>query len=109
MNMDLKNRIERTIIQSQQAYDLYKDGRMYYQAKRIYNINISMLTLLNEYKYICNIEHLPTIINYIFHIEDWKLQFEAEEQSLSALDQVFAFERFKNSIPFPKEIIEILK
>lgn len=107
--MTIESKIIRSIDRSAGAYELYKVDKMYYQALRIFSANKKLYDLLVEYSFLCEESIVKEVHNYIFHLEDWFEQFNHSATSLVQLEDVFAFERLKNSIPFPSDFINKLK
>ena len=103
--IDLEQRLYVNILQSEYAYRLYLKDRRYYSAKRIYLSNLEILDSLNEYKYIVDRESVDAVINYIFHLQDWILQFNETEKVLVGIEDIFAFQKLVNHIPFPKSFV----
>lgn len=97
----LKNR-------SEFAYKEYRENKKYYQAKRIYNANTELMDLLKEFQFICDDLILMDLYKYIFHLEDWFLQFEKLESEICYLDQDFTFTRLEHSFQFPSEFFNKL-
>lgn len=108
MKNNIKKDLKRSIERSQKAYELYCEDKLYYLAKRIYEANKSVYELVNQYLFCCNIEEVEDVINYIFHLEDWFLQFEKEKTKVKKLDEEFIFVSFDKSISFPKKFIDNL-
>jgi muramoyltetrapeptide carboxypeptidase LdcA involved in peptidoglycan recycling len=105
----MEEKIIRAIVRSETAYQFYKIEKAYYQSKRIYTANLSIYNLLIEYSYVCDEDLITETLNYIFHLEDWFLQYKELEKSVTQLQQEFIFERFKNSPSFPKHFKSKLK
>lgn len=103
--MNIEKKISRSIHRSTSAYNLYKEDKMYYQALRIFSANKKIYKLLIQYSYRCDETVLVDVYNYIFHLEDWFQQFNKYAKSNIELEQVFVFDRLKNSIPFPSDFI----
>jgi hypothetical protein len=91
------------------AYELYMTEKKYYQALRIWEANKETYKLLLVFLYDCNEEELETVLNHIFHLEDWFNQFEESKKVVPNLESEFFFTRFKGSPKFPKHIIDIIK
>jgi hypothetical protein len=106
--MKLKEKIIRSIGRSTTAYNLYKNDKMYYQALRIFKANKKIYKLLVQYSYSCDESIVENIYHYIFHLEDWFEQFNKFAADTIQLEDVFVFERLKNSIPFPSDFINKL-
>ena len=106
-NLNLvKNNIER----SQKAYDLYKTYPNYHHALHIFNANKVIYEELNKLLASDKLSYSfrNQIYNYIFHLEDWFLQFGLYEKHVEGLEEEFIFEPFKHSIPFPTNFIKDL-
>ncbi|MFM9825244.1 hypothetical protein [Flavobacterium sp.] len=103
--MILEKKIIREIQRSTNAYELYKEDKMYYQALRIFSANKKIYKLLVQYSYDCEEGILKDVYNYIFHLEDWFNQFNKYADNTIELEAEFVFERLKNSIPFPSDFI----
>lgn len=95
-----KKRINLAIIRSEKAYRYYLKDKLYFQALRIYKANEILYNLLQEYQLNCSNEEQEKICNYIFHLEDWMLQFEDNKIKVKSPIEIFIFERWKESIPF---------
>jgi len=87
---------------SEFAYQEYFKNRKYYQAKRIYSANKEILDLLREFQFLCEEDLLEDVNHYIFHLEDWFLQFYELEKRVEDLDDNFVFERLEHSFKFPR-------
>ena len=94
---------------SEYAYREYLKEKKYYQAKRIYNVNKELLEMLKEFQYMCEPSLLDLVCVYIFHLEDWFLQFEINEEKVSHLEDNFVFSRLNYSFSFPTEFYEKIK
>lgn len=103
--MNIEKKIIRSIHRSTSAYNLYKEDKMYYQALRIFSANKKTYKLLIQYSYLCDETILEDVYNYIFHLEDWFQQFNKYAKNDIGLEEVFVFDRLKNSIPFPSYFI----
>ncbi len=106
--MKLKEKIIRSIGRSTKAYDLYKNDKMYYQALRIFKANTKVYELLVQFSYSCDEAIVQEVYHFIFHLEDWFEQFNKFASNPTQLEDVFVFERLKNSIPFPSDFINKL-
>ena len=107
--MEIIKKIEILSKRSQFAYQEYLKGKKYYQAKRIFNANKELLELLKEFQFVCDSDLLEIVYSYIFHLEDWFLQFEEKEKQVTNLEEEFVFFRFDNSFSFPSEFYEKIK
>ena len=101
----METELIRAILKMQLAYKFYLEDKMYFQAKRIYKSNTVIYDLLLKYLVVCDEDIFEDISNYIFHLDDWMLQFDDLEKTVTNLEQSFVFNRLEKSIPFPKEII----
>jgi hypothetical protein len=106
--MKLELAILRSIERTTRAYNLYKEDRMFYQALRIHKANKQVYELLVQFSHTCEESILKDVHNYIFHLEDWFEQFDKFVTETIQLEDVFVFERLKNSIPFPSDFIDKL-
>lgn len=97
-NLILKLAIDR----SEKAYKLYLSNKLYFQALRIYKANQIVYRLLQDYQLICNSDEQEYVCNYIFHLEDWMLQFKHAELKVKNPTEVFIFERWEGAVPFQK-------
>ncbi len=98
------------IERAQEAYQLYLQGRKYYQALRIYKANQNIYFLINENAHFWIHADKSAIINFLFHLEDWFEQFNLLVTLKSPeLKDEFIFDRFENSPAFPKNIIDIIR
>lgn len=96
----LINNIQRAEV----AYQKYKISPNYHHAKHIYHANKIIYEELNRLlsQPVNSSYDIRQIIEYLFHLEDWFLQFEELENSIEDLEQEFIFMRFKNFISFPQ-------
>ena len=101
----LEHKLRKTILHSQAAYEEYKAAKLYFQALRIYKANKKIYKLLDKYKFYADSETIIEVFNYLFHLDDWFLQFEALENKNPNLEDEFIFVRFEKSIPFPKTFV----
>lgn len=106
--MKLELAILRAVERSTAAYNLYKDDKMYYQALRIYKANTKVYELLVQFSSSCDEVIVQEVYHFIFHLEDWFEQFNKFANKTVELEDVFVFERLKNSIPFPSDFINKL-
>lgn len=102
----LKNNIER----SQKAYELYKNNANYHHALHIYHANKVIYEELNKLlnSKMVDVSFKNKVYNYIFHLEDWFLQFHLHEKQVSELEDKFAFAPLEFNIPFPANFVEDL-
>lgn len=96
----IETKLLRAIERSEQAYSLYKQNQKYFQALRIFKANKVIYQLLEEYLFICSDDKTQSVNNYLFHLEDWMVQFQKEEIDKKLADS-FVFERLDDSIAFP--------
>lgn len=101
-----KEKLIRAIRRSEKAYELYKDGMCYFQALRILKANKKIYFLLEEFIFECEEKDLEKVFLYIYHLEDWFENFEHAQDKQPGLGDLFVFERFAQSPPFPKNFIE---
>lgn len=110
MGISIEKKITRSIQRSEAAYELYLEDKLYFQALRIYNSNILVYNLLNDFAFSCEEDILKDVLKYIFHLDDWFLQFKETEVKLKPnSEDLFVFERFNKSIAFPVDFINMLK
>jgi hypothetical protein len=108
--MNSLSKLTQAIERSELAYQLYIKEKKFFQAIRIYNSNKLIYSILESIL----IEEISldkkTIINFIFHLDDWFSQFDKtlEYQSIE-LNDTFVFERIEGMFPFPKDFVIILK
>ena len=90
------------------AYQKYKICPNYHHAKHIYHANKTIYEELNKLlSQPANFSYdIKQVIDYIFHLEDWFLQFEKLEGSIEDLEQEFIFMPFKSFISFPQNFKE---
>ena len=104
MEIRIEKKIIRSIQRSQSAYELYLEDKFYFQALRIYKSNLQVYSLLNEYVFLCEESVLSDVLKYIFHLDDWFLQFKQAEVQLSPNpEDLFVFDRLNKSISFPSD------
>jgi hypothetical protein len=97
------------IERSQKAYQLYLSDKRYFQALRIFNANQQIYHIVASGE-ISDDSIRDLIVEYVFHLEDWFVQFKYFERSQKPeLEDVFVFEPLSDSVRFPKLIIESLK
>jgi DNA modification methylase len=97
------------IKRSQLAYNLYQEHRKFYQALRIYKANKAIYLLLIENGDLWNNVPDNSVIEYIFHLEDWFEQFDyLVASSVINLDDEFLFNRFEHSPPFSGKIMDVI-
>lgn len=106
--MEIISKIKVLKSRSEFAYQEYLKNKKYYQAKRIYSANIELMALLKEFQFLCDNTILVDLYRYIFHLEDWFLQFEKLERGIHNLDEDFVFTRLEYSFQFPSEFFNKL-
>lgn len=104
--ISLKNNIER----SQKAYALYKTNPTYHHALHIYHANKIIYEELNNLlgSEITDINFKNGIYTYLFHLEDWFLQFNLQEKQITNSEDRFVFAPLEYNISFPSQFIERL-
>lgn len=108
--MNIEEKLIIAIQRSESAYQNYKIEKLYCQASRIFNANKEVYCLLQSYIYEEGIIEIESVFNFIFHLEDWFLQFEAiKDKNQPQLEDIFVFERLKVSFIYPKQFIHQLK
>jgi hypothetical protein len=86
------------------AYEEYILHRNYITARRIYSANQEVYEFLRELLYSTENVELSSIIQYMFHLEDWFAQFENKvERDIPELEDKFVFERLNGAMAFPKD------
>lgn len=109
MEISIEKKIIRSIQRSEAAYKLYLEDKLYFQALRIYNSNVLVYNLLNDFVFSCEELILNDVLEYIFHLDDWFLQFKQTEDKLQpSSEDLFVFDRLNKSIPFPAGFINML-
>jgi len=105
--------IKELVFQSRRAnkaYELYKIEKYYHQALRIYYANRKIYKLLVENAKLWNDSVAKEVIEFIFHLEDWFIQFHLLAKELKpGLEDVFVFAKLEHSFSYPKGIIDKLK
>jgi len=102
----IRENLKIAIARSQKAYELYStQGRLFFQAKRIYEANKIVYRLLNEYLFEEGILVEDTF-NYLYHLEDWFVQFEYFDKAVKHPSEIFIFERWKGGLAFPKAFVK---
>ena len=109
--MNEYNLIRNNIARSQRAYNLYKKIPNYHHALHIFNANKIVYDELNNLlaSESINVDFKEGIIDYLFHLEDWFLQFSLHEKKIDNPEDEFIFSSFKYSITFPTEFIGYLQ
>ena len=99
----LANNIKR----SELAYRLYCENTKYHQALHIFHANqivYDELNFLLEKEGLSD-SVLKATINYLFHLEDWFLQFSMLEKKIESPQQDFSFLPLDDNIPYVKWLI----
>jgi hypothetical protein len=105
----IKKKLQRVIERSENAYEAYRKQQLYFQAIRIYQANIQLYGLLEDYLLECEDTEQEAVCEYLFHLEDWMNQFKAYEEKNPAYTSSFIFDRWEGAIAFPKQFVEKLK
>ena len=50
---------------------------------------------------------MQEVINYIFHLEKWFIQFDNEKNKIKDIEETFIFQAFDDHIPFPKNFLKL--
>lgn len=103
-----KQELRSAIYRSERAYQLYSQEKLFFQAIRIYKANEIIYNKLQEYQLFCPLEEQENVCNYIFHLEDWMVQFEYSKQKINNPNESFIFDRWYGAISFPKDFINNL-
>lgn len=103
----LKNNIKR----SELAYRFYCENKKYHHALHIFYANKIIYDELNNLLQENGLDEsvLESIFNYLFHLEDWFLQFSILEEGIEDPQHVFSFLPLEDSIPYPTEFLEAIK
>lgn len=103
INNALINNIER----SEEAYKVYKKGLTYHQALHIFYANTNVYKELNHLlsNYDIDQDLNRKIFDYIFHLEDWFLQFLNLEKEVTCIEETFCFPSLRYSIPYPSKFL----
>lgn len=99
--MKIEKALYRAIVRSEETYSLYLKDKLLFQALRIYEANREVYKLLTEYYYICPEEKMVDVTQYLFHLNDWFNNFEANKDNVS-LKSKFIFDRLDDQFPFPE-------
>lgn len=102
----LINNIQR----SQLAYELYSKCPNYHHAMHIFRANEEVYSCLNKLLQleVMNREMSEKFFNYLFHLEDWFLQFSILEKHVENIEEKFSFEPLQNNIAYPSDFLESL-
>lgn len=102
----LTNNIKR----SEQAYQIYRKNKNYHNALHIFHANEIVYEELNASlkAQSLNNELLEETTNYLFHLEDWFLQFSILKRTVNNPEQDFSFLPLKDNIPYPSHFLELL-
>lgn len=103
----LKNNIKRSEI----AYQVYSRNKNYHNALHIFHANEIIYDKLNNLLKEQDLSEsfLELIINYLFHLEDWFLQFSILELEIVKPEQDFSFLPLEDNIPYPANFLEVIK
>ena len=107
--MEIINKLIVLNNRNQLAYQEYLTTTKYYQANRIYSVNTEILNLLKEFQFICDKDIEELTIKYIFHLEDWILQFLEHKKKIKSIQDKFVFDKLNESFEFPNEFYKKLK
>ena len=100
--------IYHNMTRSNRAYQMYKNKSTYYNACHIYNANKIIYDSLNQLLIDdLSEKELQEVINYIFHLEKWFIQFDNEKNKIKDIEETFIFQAFDDHIPFPKNFFKI--
>ena len=102
----LKNNIKR----SELAYQLYSRDKRYHQALHIHCANKIVYDELNKLlsNEALSDSVIESAINYLFHLEDWFLQFSILEKDIEDPQHIFSFLPLEKNIPYPSNFVEVL-
>lgn len=103
-------RLINNIKRAEASYRDYCEAPNYHHAMHIFYANKEVYDLLNlllEKPEFLN--YLDDIFNYIFHLEDWFLQFKLLEKDIIDLEQEFKFMPLNAAIPYPKKFLRMLE
>lgn len=102
----LTNNIRR----SELAYRAYCKNKNYHHALHIFHANEVVYDELNALlkgKDLSN-KLLEETANYLFHLEDWFLQFSILERETHKPEQNFSFLALKGGIAYPSDFLEMI-
>ena len=104
----IHNALINNIKRSEAAYKVYQQGLTYHQALHIFHANKKIYDELNCLLENNNIDSNMSkkIFNYIFHLEDWFLQFSKSEEDVESIEDRFSFISLKYSVPYPASFLE---
>lgn len=98
------------INRAEASYKIYCKIPNYHHAMHILHANEKIYSCLNllleDPKHL---EHREEIFNYLFHLEDWFLQFRSLEKGITDLEQEFKFMPLENAIAYPKCFLRTLE
>lgn len=102
----LINNIQR----SQLAYELYSKCPNYHHAMHIFRANEKVYDCLNNLLQLdtINSQMSKKVFNYLFHLEDWFLQFSIMEEQVENIEGKFSFDPLQNNIAYPSDFLESL-
>lgn len=103
----LKNNIKR----SEMAYKIYCENKSYHHALHIFHANEIVYDELNILLREQDLSNgvLDLAVKYLFHLEDWFLQFSILEIDIVSPEQKFSFSPLEDSIPYPSEFLEAIR
>jgi len=107
--MNKEKEIYSAILRSEMAFNLYSQNKYYHQALRIFKANTIVYQMLEAYSLTCDKNILMDVFEYLFHLEDWFLQFSILEKKNPKPEDEFVFGKLKNTIPYPVSFKNYLK
>ncbi|BDD12733.1 hypothetical protein FUAX_51650 (plasmid) [Fulvitalea axinellae] len=95
----------RRLEMAQQEYE--KSGGLVLQAKRIATAYDKLQKILEDFIHYCDEEHREEGIRFLFHIEDWQVQYNhsMNHAPRSVMDTI-KLNLFNHSIPYPEEWVQ---
>ena len=98
------------IRRSEAAYKIYCKCSNYHQALHIFHANKKVYDELSNLLEVSSItkELSSEIFNYLFHLEDWFLQFSLLEKEVVDIEGKFSFSPLKSAISYPSDFLEML-
>lgn len=99
------------IARSEAAYHIYSEHPNYHHALHIFHANEKVYTCLNNLleREVMTKERSTKVFDYLFHLEDWFLQFTTLEKEVESIEDSFSFDSLKNSIPYPSNFLESIR
>lgn len=99
------------IRRSEAAYKVYSEHPSYHHALHILHANKKVYACLNDLLEIevMTKEICTKVFDYLFHLEDWFLQFSVLEKEVGDIEERFSFDSLKNSIPYPSDFLESIR